>query len=43
MHATSNRTSYVISPKGAIVHVFSDLNPAEHVNETLKAVKALNK
>jgi peroxiredoxin Q/BCP len=39
----SNRTSYVISPAGTIVHVFSDLNPAQHVNETLKAVKALNK
>ena len=38
----SNRTSYVISPAGVIVHVYSDLNPNEHVNETLKAVQALN-
>ena len=38
----SNRTSYVISPAGVIVHVYSDLNPNEHVSETLKAVQALN-
>ena len=37
----SNRTSYVISPSGAIVHVYSDLNPNKHVKETLDAVKAL--
>ena len=39
----SNRTSYVIAPSGTIVHVYSNLNPNEHVNETLKAVKALAK
>ena len=39
----SDRTSYVISPSGAIVHVYSDLNPTKHVDETLAAVKALSK
>jgi len=39
----SNRTSYVISPEGKIVHVHSDLNPNLHVRETLDAVKALAK
>ena len=39
----SNRTSYVISPAGSIVHVYSDLNPNKHVDETLAAVKALKK
>ena len=39
----SDRTSYVISPSGAIVHVYSDLNPSKHVSETLDAVKALEK
>jgi peroxiredoxin len=39
----SDRTSYVISPSGSIVHVYSDLSPNKHVNETLAAVKALKK
>jgi peroxiredoxin len=39
----SDRTSYVISPSGAIAHVHSDLSPDHHVSETLKAVKALEK
>ena len=39
----SNRTSYVISPSGSIVHVYSDLNPNKHVSETLDAVTALGK
>lgn len=39
----SDRTSYVISPSGSIVHVYSDLNPNKHVDETLAAVKALRK
>src|SRR4249919_1628945 len=37
----SNRTSYVISSSGSIVHVYSNLEPKEHVKETLEAVKAL--
>ena len=39
----SDRTSYVISQTGSIVHVYSDLNPNKHVDETLAAVKALRK
>jgi peroxiredoxin len=39
----SNRTSYVIGTDGKIVHVYSDLNPNEHVKQTLDAVKALKK
>jgi len=39
----SDRTSYVISPSGSIVHVYSDLNPNKHVDETLEAVKAIGK
>jgi peroxiredoxin len=39
----SDRTSYVISPTGAIVHVHSELSPDHHVSETLQAVKALKK
>jgi peroxiredoxin len=37
----SSRTSYVISPSGSIAHVYSDLNPNQHVKETLDAVKAM--
>lgn len=37
----SNRTSYVISPDGRIVHVYSELKPTDHVKETLEAVRAL--
>lgn len=37
----SDRTSYVISASGDIVHVHSDLNPNRHVAETLAAVEAL--
>ncbi len=39
----SNRTSYVIAPSGMIMHVYSDLNPKEHVAETLSAVKSISK
>ncbi|HTH66632.1 MAG TPA: peroxiredoxin [Rhodanobacter sp.] len=39
----SNRTSYVIAPSGKITHVYSDLSPKKHVQETLDAVKALEK
>ena len=39
----SDRTSYVIAPSGSIVHVYSNLDPKEHVKETLDAVKALKK
>ena len=36
----SNRTSYVISPQGQVLHVHSEMNPNEHVAQTLAAVKA---
>ena len=36
----SDRTSYVISPKGDILHTYSKLDPSEHVAQTLGAVKA---
>jgi len=39
----SDRTSYVIAQNGDIVHVYSNLNPNDHVTETLNAVKALQK
>jgi peroxiredoxin len=39
----SSRTSYVIARNGTIAHVYSDLNPNRHVQETLDAVKALKK
>lgn len=38
----SDRTSYVISPKGDVLHVYSKLDPSEHVAQTLGAVKAFN-
>ena len=36
----SNRTSYVISPSGEVIHAYSDLKANDHVTETLTAVKA---
>ena len=36
----SDRTSYVISPKGEVLHTYSKLDPSEHVAQTLGAVKA---
>ena len=39
----SNRTSYVIAPSGKIAFVYSSLSPTKHVQETLDAVKALEK
>ena len=39
----SDRTSYVIAPSGKITHVYSSLSPTKHVQETLDAVKALEK
>ena len=39
----SNRTSYVIGQDGKIVLVHSEMNPNEHVKETLAAVQALAK
>lgn len=39
----SDRTSYVIAPSGKISFVYSSLSPNKHVQETLDAVKALDK
>jgi peroxiredoxin len=33
----------VIAQNGDIVHVYSNLNPNDHVKETLDAVKAMKK
>jgi peroxiredoxin len=37
----SDRTSYVIGKDGQIVHVYSKLDPTEHVSQTLAAVKEI--
>ena len=37
----ANRTSYVIDSKGKIVMAYTNLDPTEHVQRTLAAVKAL--
>ena len=36
----SDRTSYVVAPDGKILLSYSDLNPEQHVEKTLDAVKA---
>jgi peroxiredoxin Q/BCP len=36
----SDRTSYVIAPDGQILHVYSKMDPSQHVAETLGAVTA---
>lgn len=36
----ANRTSYVISPQGTILYTYTDLDPAQHVANTLAAVRA---
>lgn len=35
----SDRTSYVIAPNGTVLHVYSKMDPTEHVAQTLGAVK----
>ena len=39
----ASRTSYVIARDGSIAHVYSEMNPNKHVQETLDAVKAIAK
>ncbi len=34
------RTSYVIAPDGKVIYAYSNLNPGDHVANTLAAVKA---
>jgi len=36
----ANRTSYVIAPDGTIVYTYTSLDPADHVANTLNALKA---
>jgi peroxiredoxin len=36
----SGRTSYVVAPDGTVVSAYDNLNPSDHVNQTLTAVKA---
>ena len=35
----SGRISYVISPDDKIIYTYNDLDAAEHVNKTMKAVQ----
>lgn len=37
----SSRTSYVIAPDGKVAFAYDNLNPNDHVNQTLAAVKGL--
>ncbi|HEY2357044.1 MAG TPA: peroxiredoxin [Phenylobacterium sp.] len=39
----SARTSYVIAKDGQVADVYSAMDPSDHVNKTLAAVKALKK
>jgi peroxiredoxin Q/BCP len=41
--AATNRTSYVIDRRGVIRYAHSELNPVDHVKNTLAAVRALPK
>jgi thioredoxin-dependent peroxiredoxin len=36
----ANRTSYVIAPDGTIIYTYTSLDPSQHVNNTLTALKA---
>lgn len=36
----ANRTSYVIAPDGKIIYTYTNLNPDQHVANTLAALKA---
>ncbi len=35
----ANRTSYVIAPDGSIIYTYTDMNPDQHVANTLKAIQ----
>lgn len=37
--ATSRRATYVITPDAKVFYVYSDMDPKQHVNESLNAVK----
>jgi thioredoxin-dependent peroxiredoxin len=36
----ANRTSYVIAPDGTIIFTYTDLDPSQHVDKTLGALKS---
>ena len=40
MPGMSGRVSYVIAPDGSVIHAYDNLDPNDHVNQTLGAVKA---
>ena len=40
MPGLSGRVSYVIAPDGSVIHAYDNLNPNDHVEQTLGAVKA---
>ena len=40
MPGMSGRVSYVIAPDGSVIHAYDNLDPNDHVNQTLSAVKA---
>jgi len=40
--AYANRTSYVIAPDGKIAYAYTSLDPAEHVSNTLAALRKLS-
>lgn len=42
MEGMSGRVSYVVAKNGTIVHAYNNLNPNDHVKETLGAVTKLN-
>ena len=35
----ANRTSYVVAPDGKVIYMYTDMNPADHVTNTLKAIQ----
>ena len=37
--AYANRTSYVIAPNGKIIYTYTNLNPSDHVANTLQALQ----
>ena len=37
--AYANRTSYVITPDGKVIYTYTDMNPDQHVANTLKAIQ----
>jgi peroxiredoxin len=40
MPGLSGRVSYVIAPDGTVIHAYDNLDPNDHVEQTLSAVKA---